>query len=151
MIFMDEEKNKKEIKKSGRHPKSDPAVFRYSISLNAEENARFLSLFEASGILVKAHFITDCVFQKTIKTVKIDKAAMDFYIRLTTLYGQFRAVGVNYNQVVKILYRNFSEKKAAAYLFKLEKQTKEMVLICQKMIQLIQEFEEKHLNKNADP
>ena len=52
---------------------------------------------------------------------------MDFYIKLTELYGQFRAVGVNYNQIVKILYRNFSEKKAAAYLFKLEQQTAQMV------------------------
>ena len=145
---MDENNNNK-IKKYGRYPKNDPAVFRYSISLNTEENARFLSLFEASGMQVKAHFITACVFQKTIKTVKIDKAAMDFYMRLTTLYGQFRAVGVNYNQVVKILYRNFSEKKAAAYLFKLEKQTTEMAALCQKIIQLIQQFETKHLNKNG--
>ncbi|HRN48937.1 conjugal transfer protein MobA [Agriterribacter sp.] len=145
---MDENNKKKELKKYGRHPKNDPAVFRYSISLNARENARFLSLFEASGMQVKAHFITACVFQKTIKTVKIDKAAMDFYMRLTTLYGQFRAVGVNYNQVVKILYRNFSEKKAAAYLFKLEKQTTEMAALCLEIIQLIQQFETMHLNKN---
>jgi hypothetical protein len=68
----------------------------------------------------KALFITSLLFEKQIKTVKVDLAAMDYYMRLTTLYGQFRAVGVNYNQIVKILYRNFSEKKAAAYLFKLK-------------------------------
>jgi hypothetical protein len=135
-------------KKGGRHPKKDPAVFRYSISLNAQENAKFLSLFEQSGMKVMAHFITSCIFQRTIKTVKIDKVTMDFYMRLTTLYGQFRAVGVNYNQVVKILYRNFSEKKAAAYLFKLEKETTEMTKLFQEIILLTQEFEEKHLKNN---
>lgn len=50
--------------KGGRHPKNDPAVHRYSISLNTQENARFLSLFEQSGMNVMAHFITACVFQK---------------------------------------------------------------------------------------
>lgn len=140
--------NKRQLRKGGRNPKKDPAVFRYSISLNAEDNARFLSLFEQSEMNVMAHFITACIFQKTVKTIRIDKSAMDYYMRLTTFYGQFRAIGVNYNQVVKILYRNFSEKKAAAYLYKLEKQTAEMVKLCQQIIELTQEFESKHLKKN---
>ncbi|WKL45716.1 conjugal transfer protein MobA [Flavobacterium sp. ZE23DGlu08] len=133
--------------KGGRHPKKDPAVHRYSISLSAEENARFLSLYEASRMDVMAHFITACVFQKGIRIVTVDKATMDYYMRLTTLFGQFRAVGTNYNQVVKILYRNFSEKKAAAYLYKLEKQTAEMAVLCQKIIQLTEDFEAKYLKK----
>lgn len=140
----------KKIKKYGRKQKNDPAVFRYSISFNAVENAKFLSLFEASGMAVKAHFITACIFQRTIKTVKIDKATMDFYMRLTNLYGQFRVVGVNYNQVVKILYHHFSEKKAAAYLFKLEKNTIEMANLCREIMQLIAEFESRHLNKKEE-
>ena len=74
---------------------------------------------------------------------------MDYYMRLTTLYGQFRSVGVNYNQIVKLLYGNFSEKKAAAYLYKLEKQTAEMAILCQKIIQLTAEFEEKYLKKDV--
>lgn len=77
-------------------------------------------------------------------------AAMDYYTRLTTFFGQFRAVGVNYNQVVKILYRNFSEKKAAAYLFKLEKQTAELAKLCRDVMELTTEFEAKHLNKNSE-
>ncbi|PWN64174.1 conjugal transfer protein MobA [Chryseobacterium viscerum] len=143
-----EENNHHRPKKGGRNPKKDPAIFRYSISLNAEENARFLSLFEQSEMKVMAHFITACLFQRTIKTVKIDKASTDYYMRLTTLYGQFRAIGVNYNQIVKLLYRNFSEKKAAAYLYKLEKQTAEMANLIQEMMHLTREFEEKHLKKD---
>ena len=135
--------------KGGRHPKKDPAVNRYSISLNSEENARFLSLFEQSGMNVMAHFITACIFQKGIKTIKVDKTAIDYYVRLTGLFGQFRAVGVNYNQVVKMLNSNFSEKKALAYLYKLEKQTAELAFLSQKIIQLTAEFEEKHLKENS--
>ena len=142
-----ESNDKTKTYKGGRHPKKDPAVFRYSISFTAVENARFLSLFEQSGMNVKAHYITACVFQKTIKTIKIDKATMDYYMRLTTLYGQFRAIGVNYNQIVKLLYRNFTEKKAGAYLYRLEKQTAELVVLCEKIIQLTDDFETKHLKK----
>jgi hypothetical protein len=96
---------------------------------------------------VMAHFITACIFQKGIKTVTVDKAAMDYYMRLTTLFGQFRAVGVNYNQVVKVLYHNFSEKKAAAYLYRLERHTIELAALGQKIIELTADFEMNHLKK----
>jgi len=143
-----EDNKRNQISKVGRKPKKDPATHRYSISLNDMENAQFLTLFEQSGMKVMAHFITACIFQKTVKTVKIDMNAVDFHIRLTTFYSQFRAVGVNYNQIVKILYRNFSEKKASAYLFKLEKQTAEMAALCREVIELTAEFEKKHLQKD---
>ena len=143
------ENNRKQLKKTGRRPKEDPAKIRYTISFNAEEHSRFLSLFDQSGMLVKAHFITSCIFEKTIKTIQIDKGTVDFYMRLTSFHSQFRSVGVNYNQIVKLLYKNFSEKKAAAFLYKLEKQTAEMAMLCQKIIQITEEFEAKHLKKQV--
>lgn len=135
-------------KKGGRNPKADPAKYRYSISLTAKENSKFLSLFEQSGMAVKAHFITACIFQSPIKTVKFDKGTVDYYMRLTTFYGQFRSVGVNYNQVVKMLYSNFSEKKAAAYLYRLEKQTIELATICRNIVETTKEFETKYLTQD---
>ena len=60
-------------------------------------------------------------------------------------YGQFRAIGVNYNQVVKHLKSTFTEKKALAFLYKLEKATRELVGFQQKIVELTEEFEEKHL------
>lgn len=143
------ENKKRQLKKTGRRHKQDPAKNRYTISFNEEEHARFLNLFDKSGMLVKAHFITSCIFEKTIKTIRIDKGTIDFYMRLTSFHSQFRSVGVNYNQIVKLLYSHFSEKKAAAFLYKLEKQTIEMVMLCQKIIQITQEFDTKHLKKQA--
>ena len=64
--------------KGGRRPKADPCKHRYAISLNDMDNARFLSLFEASGMEVKAHFITACIFEQPVKVVKIDKGTKDF-------------------------------------------------------------------------
>lgn len=139
---------KKNFKKQGgRPPKTDPAKIRYSISFTEEEHARFLTLFEESGMQVKAHFITSQVFGKEMKSVKIDKGTVDYYMRLTSFHSQFRTIGVNYNQIVKLLYHHFSEKKAAAFLYKLEKQTAEMAMLCKKIIQLTEEFEMKYCRK----
>jgi len=129
--------------KAGRTQKSDPAIFRYSISLNAVEHAAFLGRFDTSGMKVKAHFITACIFDKAIRVVKLDKAEMDYYMRLTTFHSQFRAIGVNYNQAVKSIKFAFEEKKALYYLAKLEKATLELVVLNRQIIDLTQEFEVK--------
>ena len=142
-----EEKNTKQIRKTGRKPKIDPAVHRYSINLNAEDNAKFLALFDQSRMKALAHFITACIFQKTVKTVKMDMDAIEYHEKLTRFFSQFRSIGTNYNQIVKILYRNFSEKKAGTYLFRLEKETIELVQVTKEVIRLTQEFEKKYLNK----
>ena len=128
---------------TGRNKKINPASFRYVFRLNEEENNQFLSLFEQSGMKVKAHFITSLLFNREIKVVEIDKSALDYYTKLTELYAQFRSVGVNCNQIVKILYRNFSEKKAAAYLYKLEKETTQLIAICKQILELSQQMEQK--------
>lgn len=146
--MMNDSKNKKR-KKGGRKPKLNPRIHRYVFRLTDKENTKLLSLFEVSGMDNKAKFITSLLFEREMKAVKVDKGTVDFYMRLTTFYSQFRAVGVNYNQIVKLLYRHFSEKKAAAYLFKLEKQTAEMAALCRKIIQLTEEFEAKHLKKQV--
>ena len=142
-----EEINRKQIKKTGRKPKIDPAVHRYSFNLNDEDNAKFLALFDQSGMKVTAHFITACIFQKTVKTVKIDMDAVEYHAGLSQFFGQFRGIATNYNQVVKLLNANFSEKKASAYLYKLEKDSKEMKELLLKVLILTEEFEKKYINK----
>lgn len=141
------ENNNNKKHKGGRKPKSDPSIHRHVFRLTNTENAKLLSLFETSGIPNKAKFITSLLFSKEMKTIKIDKGTVDFYMRLTSFHSQFRSVGVNYNQIVKLLYHHFSEKKAAAFLYKLEKQTAEMAALCQKIIQITEEFDAKYLKK----
>ncbi|MCP3894476.1 hypothetical protein SDC9_35585 [bioreactor metagenome] len=140
-------KAEKKNPKGGRKPKTDPCSHRYAFNLNDADNAQFLSLFDASGMKNKAHFITACIFDKPVSVVKIDKAAMDYYMRLTTFHSQFRAIGVNYNQITKAIKTTFTEKKALAFLFKLEKATMELVAINKQIVQLTEEFEKKWLQK----
>lgn len=143
---MNENKNNKH-NKGGRKPKLNPSINRHVFRLTDEENAKLLALFELSGMPNKAKFIISQLFGKEMKSVKIDKGTVDYYMRLTSFHSQFRAIGVNYNQIVKLLYRHFSEKKAAAFLYKLENQTAKMAMLCQKIIKLTEEFEAKYLKK----
>ena len=133
--------------KGGRSPKTDPANYRYSVNFTAVEHARFLTLFEQSGLQSKARFIAARVFGDEFRIVKIDRSAMEYVTKLTSFHAQFRAVGVNYNQVVKELHSNFSEKKALALLYKLEKATVDLVEIGKKIQELSEDFKANYLGK----
>ena len=133
--------------KGGRTPKNDLANYRYSVNFTAVEHARFLTMFEQSGLQSKARFIAARVFGDEFRVVKIDRSAMEYVTKLTSFHAQFRAVGVNYNQVVKELHTNFSEKKALALLYKLEKETIELVETGKKIVELSEEFRGKYLGK----
>ena len=139
------ETEKKHCNKGGRPSKADPCRNKYSFKLNDADNARFLALFDETGLTDKSRFITYCIFNRQLKVVKIDREAMDYYMRLTTFHSQFRAIGVNYNQVTKALKTTFTEKKALAFLYKLENATRELIEIHKQVMDLTAEFEQKYL------
>ena len=98
-----------------------------------------------SGARTKSEFILSAIFDKPLKVVKIDKAAMDYYVKLTNLQSQYRTIGVNYNQAVKAINTQLSERKALSFLYKLEQQTLELVRTNKEIIRISQEFEQKYL------
>jgi hypothetical protein len=139
--------NERTKSRRGRNPKNDPAVCRYTVRFTAEEHARFLTMFEQSGVYAKAIFIKARVFDEVFRVLKVDKTLVDYYTKLSALHAQFRAVGVNYNQTVKELKSHFSEKKAMALLYKLEKQTVELAALSRQIISLTQEFQQQWSQK----
>ena len=133
--------------RTGRKPKNDPADRKYSFRLNAEENTRFERLLADSGARDRTLFIKKSIFSGQIKVVRIDKATMDYYIKLTEFHKQFQAIGNNYNQVVRALKNNFGEKRAMSLLYRLEKLSVELMLLCKKITALTQEYERKWLQR----
>ena len=142
--------NRKNQRKGvGRKPKLDPAIHRYVVRLTSEENGHFELRFAKSGLKYKARFIKAMILDREMKVVKLDKAAMDYYIRLTNFYHQFQAIGNNYNQTVRAVKANFGDKRAFALVAKLEKATLELVVLSKQIIALTREFEERHLNRKS--
>ncbi|EHO11886.1 hypothetical protein SAMN04488018_11346 [Myroides marinus] len=134
--------------KGGRKLKSNPKKYRHVFRLTEPENERLLALFASSGMTNKASFLVSMLLDKQVKTVKVDVAALQYQATLTKLFNQFRAVGVNYNQIVKLCNQYFSEVKAKQSISKLEEYTKDLSKLCYYIVKLTKEFEDKHLNTN---
>ena len=141
--------SEKRRKKGGRNPKLDPAVFRYTVRFSEEEHNRFLSMFEKSGVYAKSVFLKAHFFGQPFKVLKVDKTLVDYYTKLSDFHAQFRAIGTNYNQVVKELRLHFSEKKAMALLYKLEQHTVELVKLSRQIVELSREMEAKWSQKSV--
>ncbi|WP_165043801.1 conjugal transfer protein MobA [Dysgonomonas sp. ZJ709] len=144
---MSKENEGKKRKKGGRKPENNPKIFRYSVNFDEVENLKFQTLLRKSDSKNISRFIASVLLGKEIKVVKIDKVAKDYYMRLTNLYEQYRAIGVNYNQTVKAIRANFAEKRALAMLYRLEKATIELIGVTKESVELTKEYERKWLQK----
>ena len=109
----------------------------------------FLSMFEESGVYARSVFLKAHFFGQPFKVLKVDKTLVDYYTKLSDFHAQFRAVGTNYNQVVKELRLHFSEKKAMALLYKLEQHTVELVKLSRQIVELSREMEAKWSQKSV--
>jgi hypothetical protein len=140
---MEEKNQPRKRGKGGRPPKNNPAAKRLSVNLTDVQHARFLAMFEQSGVSTQSAFIAARIFGDEFRVVKTDGAALQFLSKLTALYGQIRSVGVNYNQTVKQLHTTFGDKKALWMLHDLEQKTAELSLIGKEVLRLCEEFKAK--------
>lgn len=131
-----------ESKKGGRNPKNDLATHCCMVRFNSSEYVKFLSMFEESGVQNKAVFIKARVFNESFKVIKIDRTQLDYYQKLSEFYAQYRGVANNYNQITVSLKSNFTEKKALAFLYKLEQLTKEMIELNRQIITHTENFKQ---------
>ncbi|MCM1728987.1 MULTISPECIES: conjugal transfer protein MobA [Bacteroidaceae] len=141
--------NEKKTKKTGRDPKPDTKTHCVMVRFDSSEWNRFLTMYEKSGVYAKAVFLKEHFFGRTFKVLTVDRALVDYYTKLSDFHAQFRAIGTNYNQVVKELRCHYSEKKAMALLFKLEKQTVELVKLSHRIVELSRELEKKWSQKSV--
>jgi hypothetical protein len=134
-------------KKRGRKPKADKQTYRHMIRLNNKDNERFLSLFRKSGHKSKSRFIADCVLDNPVKIVSIDKSAIDFAMKLSGFFAQFRAIKTNYNQAFQVLVRNLGEEKACSMMKIIEKPTLNFILMKSQIEDLYTQIRERCLPK----
>lgn len=126
--------------KPGRPPKADPAKKCVMVRFTDEEYARFLTMFEKSGMHSMARFIKGQVFDKAFRVIKMDRGVTEIATILSSHHALYRKIGVNYNQVVKMLYIHFSQKKALAMLYKLENETRNLIAVSEKIFATVQKL-----------
>ena len=136
--------------KYGRNPKLNPKTHCVMVRFDDVEWNRFLTMYEESNVYAKAVFLKAHFFGQKFKVLKVDKTLVDYYTKLSDFHAQFRAIGTNYNQVVKELRIRFSEKKAMALLYKLEKCTIDLVKLSRQIVELSREMEAKWQQRRDD-
>ena len=133
--------------RGGRNPKLDPATNRYSVNFSSEEDMRFLKMYDHSGMTSKSAFIKARIFGEPFHVVTFDKSQHEYYAKLSNFHSQFRMVGNNYNQTLKELKSHFSERRAAALVYKLEKYMMQLVQIMHKVTELTDKYRQKNFEK----
>ena len=118
--------SEKEETKGRRNPKLDPAVFR-TPSVSARRNTTFPLHVREVGRLRQVGLPQGALLRAAVQGAESGQDAGGLLPNCPIFHAQFRAIGTNYNQVVKELRLHFSEKKAMALLYKLEQQTVELV------------------------
>ena len=127
----------------GRPPRDERACHCCMVRFADTEFARFLTLYEQSGVPSKAVFIKARVFNESFRMIKVDRTMLDYYQKRSSLFAQFRAIGVNYNQLVVALRSNFTKQKAMTLLYKLEKLTIELAVIGGEIVERTNDFRER--------
>ena len=138
----------KKKSKYGRNPKLNPKTHCVMVRFDDVEWNRFLTMYEESNVYTKAVFLKAHFFGQKFKVLKVDKTLVDYYTKLSDFHAQFRAIGTNYNQVVKELRIHFSEKKAMALLYKLEKCTIDLVKLSREIVELSRALEKCYQSKS---
>lgn len=139
---------KQNFNQGGRPPKLNPAAYRYVVRFDAAENAVFLSMFEKSGATNKAAFIKNVLLGKPFKVFVVDENTRIFIDRLSAFNAQYRTIGVEYDEVVRMLRQNFTEKKAMKALYELEKKTIELVKLNREIVALAKDFDARWSQKS---
>jgi len=124
----------KKTSKYGRNPKLNPKTHCVMVRFDDMEWNRFLTMYEESQMYAKAVFLKAHFFGQKYK------AMLEYCTKLSDFHAQFRGIGTNYNQVVKELRCHFSEKKAMALLYKLEKHTIDLVKLSREIMELSREM-----------
>ena len=100
-------------------------------------------MHEKSGVYARAVFLKAHFFRQPFRVLVTDRTLLDYCTKLSAFHAQYRMVGNNYNQVVRELRCHFSEKKAMALLYRLEKCTGELAALTQQVMELSREFRQK--------
>ena len=139
---------KQNFKKAGVTPRLTPRCSAMPVNFSAAEKARLLDMHEQSGVESLSAFIKMQLFGKPFKVFIVDENTRIFIDKLSAFNSHYRTIGVEYDTMVKTLRENFTEKKAMAALYKLEKITIELVKLNREIVALANKFDERWLQKS---
>ena len=110
---------------------------------DVKDQLRAIDLYNKSGAVSKSDFVRARILGESFKVIMVDKSAVDFYRKLTELTAEVHRIGVNYNQVVKLLHCYTADKSVQALLKELVGLTKELTALQEKTMNLTIDYRER--------
>ena len=136
--------DKKEEHRSERKAAEKPRWDNWHVRLpNPKDQQRAIDLFHKSGAETKSDFVRARILGEHFKVITVDKSAVEYYRKLSELTAQVHKIGVNYNQVVRLMRLYTAEKSIQALLWELIGLTKELTALQEKAVSLTIDYRER--------
>ena len=110
---------------------------------DVKDQLHAINLYNKSGAASKSDFVRAHILGESFKVIMVDKSAVDFYRKLTEFTAEVYRIGVNYNQVVKLLHCYTADKSVQALLKELVRLTKELTALQEKTMSLTLDYRER--------
>ena len=108
-----------------------------------KEQLRVIDLYHRSGSKSKSEFVRARLLGEHFKVITVDKSAVEYHRKLSELTAQVHKIGVNYNQVVRLMRLYTAEKSIQALLRELIGLTQELTALQEKAVSLTIDYRER--------
>ena len=108
-----------------------------------KDQIRVIDLYQKSGAMSKSEFVRARLLGEHFKVITVDKSAVEYYRKLSELTAQVHKIGINYNQVVRLMHLYTAEKSVKALLRELINLTNEIKSIQEQAMDLTIAFRKK--------
>ena len=110
---------------------------------NVKDQLRAIDLYNKSGAISKSDFVRARILGESFKVITVDKSAVEYYRKLSELTTQVHRIGINYNQVVRLMHLYTAEKSVKALLQELILLTKELTVLQKQTVSLTVDYRKK--------
>lgn len=110
---------------------------------DVKDQLRAIDLYNKSGAVSKSDFVRARILGESFKVITVDKSAVEYHRKLSELTAQVHKIGINYNQVVRLMHLYTAEKSIQALLWELIGLTQELTALQEKAVSLTIDYREK--------
>ena len=110
---------------------------------NPKDQQRAIDLFQRSGAETKSDFVRGRILGEHFKVITVDKSAVEYHRKLSELTAQVHKIGVNYNQVVRLMRLYTAEKSVKTLLQELILLTEELTVLHEQTVSLTVDYRKK--------
>ena len=108
-----------------------------------KDQLRAIDLYNKSGAISKSDFVRARILGESFKVITVDRSTVEYHRKLSELTAQVHKIGVNYNQVVRLMRLYTAEKSIQTLLRELIGLTKELTALQEKAVSLTIDYRER--------